>query len=106
MKFYITGRRAGKTSIVLDWFCAAPLERMVVMPDAVQARRFAQEAFKRLKSGNPDMTFDRIYRQVVPASSNHLLRGRRDITVGVDNVDMILSYLFGDVKLVIGTGDE
>ena len=83
MKIYVGGRRTGKTTHMLTW--------LRYTPGAVMIVHSASEA-ARLEHENPDLA-GKIFSPHMAADGR--LRGMRDITIGIDNLDLILPYLFG-----------
>lgn len=83
MKIYQSSRRQGKTTYMLGWLRVHPTGVLVV-------HSYAEK--HRLSKENPELE-DRII--TVDAMRYGKLRGRRDLIIGIDNLDLILPYLFG-----------
>lgn len=108
MKFYVTGRRTGKTESTLDWFLVDPQNRYVVFPNTAQAtmfwRAFVEKYIVRYNlRPNGVLRGHLISAERLPTD----LRGLRGGMVAIDNLDMIIRHLCGglDVDFVTATGD-
>ena len=90
MKFMITGRQGGKTHAAAEWVKANPGAVMIT------ASRAAADHLILDYGLDPQ--------QVIPWNSAARLRGRH-VTVGIDNLDIILRELLGrEVEFVTATG--
>jgi hypothetical protein len=81
-------RAAGKTRDLLDWWRERPRSRVIVVPDQQQAKlvRKSIEGQRTTEELLQLINFDDL-------RSGRLLRGRGDVEVGIDNLDMILNRL-------------
>lgn len=83
MKFYIQPRQTGKTFMLMDWLHNT-LNGVVVVHSFQERDRLARDY---------PFLADRIYS--IDSVIDGRLRGRRNLVVGIDNLDLILPYLIG-----------
>lgn len=83
MRIYVSGRQTGKTTDLLFWLKSTPEGVLIVHSTAEKYR---------LQKENPELK-GRIHTAFDAAEG--FLRGRRNIIIGIDNLDLILPALFG-----------
>jgi len=80
-------RGAGKTHALLEWWGDRPLSRRIAVPDSLQGRQIAERAgIPSSKVGDVAVIFDAL-------RGGRLLRGRGDVELAIDNLDMILARM-------------
>lgn len=98
-RFIIAGRQSGKTTAAAQWVRGG-IRRQLVVPDAMQADWVRGTHFPGALDLHPDA--------IIPYSAlmSGRTRGQRFNELAVDNLDMLLTSLFGyQVSLVTATGD-
>lgn len=83
MMVWPSRRQSGKTTYMLGWLRTHPTGVLIV--------HSTHEAW-RLERKNPDLT-GRFFTPGMAADG--ALRGRKDLIIGIDNLDLVLPYLFG-----------
>lgn len=89
MKFYGSPKASGKTKACLDWLRANPDGVLIVA---------TEERARRLIEDNDHCG----EHNIIPATRAQRLLGRSTGPIGVDNVDDVLRYLFGQ-NVAFGT---
>lgn len=101
MDFFISGRQTGKTAILIDWVKMQPDNewRVIVVSNHEQLAQVTQR-LGEADVENPD-------RHVCTINSTRYLHGRKNVRLGIDNIDLMLSSIFGQsVDIVTGTGGD
>jgi hypothetical protein len=84
-------RRGGKTRYALDWLSVRPNAVLFTITTSEQER--LREMILSKPADHPWRGIDP--NQILSIHSRHHLRGRGVTEIGVDNLDMVLSTLFG-----------
>lgn len=97
MEFIVGKTGTGKTTAIIKEFLKDPVTSMIITIDEREAARVRNEVSKV----NPDIPWGDLLSRIVHIHSQALVQQRRnfDIIRYVDNVDMILENLLGQVKL-------
>lgn len=104
IEFQIGDRKTGKTTLLLEWMKEAPEGERRVMVCATQA--MADVAYKRSKEMG--LGFDRKQFTSYETIRRGYLRGWKDVVLGIDNIELMLSRLFDGypVGRVTATGKD
>lgn len=101
VEYDIRLRQAGKTYDLIEWWRQSP-SRVIVVPDSHQVGFLRKQL--------PDLDNREITRRIITFEdmrSGRVLRGRGDVEIGIDNLDMILQRLVsanGLLRRVTATG--
>lgn len=94
MKFYIGGRRSGKTEMLVKWIRSNP--------DAIMIVHTVREAERIAAQYSLDLYRVRSIGEVEHGG----LMGRRNVKLGIDNLNLILPNILGHhVERVTATGE-
>lgn len=91
MFIYAGGRRTGKTGKMIEWFLADPQNRIIVAPNKVQADYIKN----RIKS-SMGKEYPFLGHIITHYESERMLRGTRNFTLGIENLDMILNQMYSN----------
>lgn len=98
IEFLIRPRQSGKTTDMLMWLNSRPMHVLVV-----HSRSERDRLLKWIADRQMSIESDQIV--TLDEALNGRLRGRSgNCVVGIDNLDIILYYLFGSVERVTSTG--
>lgn len=104
MRFWITGRRTGKTTMALKWMKVKKMQGLnpVLIVHSVQEADRLYESTKNIRGESPFETWQIIAHHQLRSG---VLSSKRDIVFAVDNIDLVLPALLGgEVEFVTGTG--
>lgn len=100
MNVVLSGRAGGKSHAMLRWLAVDPRHRAVVVSNQAQVRWLLLKVADHF----PDSGIGPQNFVGVSEALGGALRGR-SVALAVDNVDLVLCSLFGDVQIVTATGD-
>ena len=103
MDFFIAGRRNGKTTLLIDWFAQDPDNSVIICLDARRKDYIMRRLFERWPDINPRHWNHNVL--IAPGAVDHM-RGYRHSRVGIDDLNDLLSYWFGNVEFVTATGTK
>lgn len=108
-EFYIGERASGKSTAAMRWLRGSA-SRVLVVPDAQQVSLIKRldERFSYAHSVSRALQ-PTIYERVVSYASisSDRLRGRPNVEIGIDNLDMLFRQIFHHpVSLVTATGEQ
>lgn len=99
MRFVIGGRQAGKTIALLDWVRAGRRRATYPFWSRVIVTATEREASRLRKEGGLE------FRQVFSFADWRLAhRTQADVEIAVDDIDLLLRHLIGDVQVASATG--
>lgn len=91
MFIYAGGRRTGKTGKMIEWFLANPMNHIIVTTSVPEANYIIKRIQSSMGKDYPFLS------HIMPYSEARTrLVGSRNYQIGVENVDLLLTYLFGN----------
>lgn len=106
---YIIARRAtGRTTHAIDWLFQDIENRAIVVPNNEQRTRIINDILRKATKEGYCQGGDLLYQYLLKGEyiivAGHRLRGHPAQQVYVDNLDQVLTDLFGDVRMANTTG--